>query len=303
MTAWLELLLLIAGLAAVVFLGLDLGKARRRRQRERRHLERLGTEAPPADSDAATAPGAVDRRLRAAGLDVGAPVWLGGTVLLALLVFLGVLSAFAGNLAAAVLAAVVAAWLPWSILGTWARRRARRFEEQLIDAVAFMAAALQAGENPTRALGSAAEATEGAAAIELKRAGDRLDAGTGIRRALAPMVAGYDSEGCRLFAQTLIAKWAAGGDLAPVLERVNRIMRERLAMRLRLRSELAGARLSAMIVVVLPYLLLPFLLARRPEWFRSLTQHPTGLQLLFIALLLQITGILWLRRIMRTDVG
>jgi Flp pilus assembly protein TadB len=115
------------------------------------------------------------------------------------------------------------------------------------------------------------------------------------------MAEGYDSEGLRIFSQTLIAKWDVGGDLAPVLLRVSRVMRDRLALKMRLRSELAGARLGALIVSVLPYLLLPVLLWRRPEWLRSLLEHPVGLQLLLAAILMQLLGVLWLRQILRSD--
>ncbi len=303
----LEIILLILALAVAGGLATDLGRGWLRRRQERRHLERLGDEG--AEAAVARTPegevpqplGTVTRRLLAAGLRVGVPSYLAASALLSVIVLLGVLEAFPGNFAAAVLAALLATWLPWSLLGTWARRRARRFEEKLVDAVAFMTSALQAGENPTRALTSAAAAAEGAVATELRGVVDRLDAGQEIWRALQPMVEGYDSEGTRLFAQTLIAKWATGGDLAPVLQRVNKIMRERLAMRLRLQSELAGARLGALIIALLPYLLIPVLLWRRPEWARALFVHPLGLQLFFSALLLQLVGILWLRRIMRFE--
>ncbi len=306
MSAWIELLVLLGALAAVVALGSDLGRGWLRGRRERRHLERLGKAEAEADEgsdgELAVLP-AVDRRLRAAGLRIGRWTWIAASVAAAAVVFLGVLEAFPDNLLAAGVAALLAAWLPWSLLGTWARRRARRFEEKLVDAVAFMTSALQAGENPTRALASAAEAAEGAVAAELRRVVDRLDVGMGIRRALRPMVEGYDSEGTRLFAHSLAAKWAVGGDMAPVLERVNRIMRQRLAMRLRLRAEMAGARLAAVIIALLPYGLIPVLLWRRPEWAQALFAHPLGLQLLFFALLLQLSGVLWLRRIMRFEGG
>ena len=296
---WLELVLLLAALGAVVWLSVDLGGGWLRDRRQREHLERL--EAGEAAAPEERPPGRIDSRLLAAGLAPAASVYLVAAMFIALIVFLGTLEAFPGNLLAAALAAILAVWLPWSLLGSWGRRRGRRFETHLVDAVAFMITALRAGENPAGALGGAALAAEGSVAGELRRVVGRLDAGTEIHEALAPMMAGYDSEGCRLFAQTLIAKWHAGGDLAPVLERVNRIMRERLAMRLRLRSELAGARLAAVIVTVMPYLLLPVLWSRRPEWFRSLFENPLGLQLLFVAILLQLVGILWLRRIMRTE--
>ena len=140
-----ELVLLIAALAAAVYLGVNFGRGWLRRRRERLHLERLGAEAPPR-SPAGAPRGALDRRLSGAGIRVGPAVWIAASALAAALVALGVLEAFPGNLAAAALGALVAAWLPWSLAGSWARHRARRFEEKLVDAVAYMISALEAGE-------------------------------------------------------------------------------------------------------------------------------------------------------------
>ena len=287
MNPWLELVLLIVALAALAVLASDLGRAWLRGREERRHLERLGEGAEPTGADYEL-PGSMDRQLRAAGLPFGATGYLLISAVLGLFVFLGVVAAFPSSLVAGLLAAGLAAYFPWTLVRAWGRRRARLFEENLVDAVEFIASALQAGENPTQALASAADAAEGAVATELRRTVDHLALGDNIHRALTPMIEGYDSEGTRLFAQTLIAKWPAGGDLASVLRSVNRIIRERLRMRLRLRSELAGARLSGIVVSILPYAVVPVIMWRRPDWIRSLIEHPTGLKLLFIALLLQL---------------
>ena len=72
-------------------------------------------------------------------------------------------------------------------------------------------AALHAGENPTQALGSAAELAEQPVRAELRELSRRLAAGVGIGEAVEPLVRGYDSEGVRLFSQTLIVKWRSGG--------------------------------------------------------------------------------------------
>ena len=199
-------------------------------------------------------------------------------------------------------AAAVFLYLLWVLVLAWGHLRASRFEEKLAEAVEYMVSALRAGENPTEALASAAETSEGAVSVELREIVQRLDLGMSIQLAVYRMVVSYDSEGVRLFSQTLIAKWQAGGNMAPVLSSVARIMRERLKLRMRLRTELIGARVSGAIIALLPYSIIPVILWRRPEWFQELMTNPLGHQLFVGAILLQILGFIWLQRLVRTEV-
>jgi Flp pilus assembly protein TadB len=165
-----------------------------------------------------------------------------------------------------------------------------------------MVSALFAGEGLEAALRSAADASAPMVAAELNEIGDRLEVGMEMEQAVSRMAESRDSEGVRLFTRTLVAKIQSGGDLAPVLKSVAQIMRDRIRMRLRLQAQMAGARLAAIMIAILPYVLLPVFLWRRPEWLSSLFGHPFGVQLFIAAILLQIVGFLWLRRLMRVEV-
>jgi len=182
-----------------------------------------------------------------------------------------------------------------------AYRRARKFLEKLVDAVDVMCAALDGGEPPPNALATAAAAAEPPAKAELRESYQRIQIGFSVRRSFARMVERYDSEGVRLITQTLVVKWQAGGDLSPVLRSVNQVARERLRQDRELRTHLAGAQASAVMTALLPYLLLPVFVWKRPDWFRDLTGSALGLQLLTAAVLLQFVGFLWLRRLMRVQ--
>lgn len=303
MMVWIESALLLSLLAVAVYLVVDLFRQQRSQRQQAEALERLQPDTEPDRpfEREPERPGAVERRLRAAGVAWGTTTYYSAMIVVAILAFLLFLELLPGQLLAAALASLVILWISWSLLGSWARHRATAFEEKLADAVGYMTSALEVGENPTGALASAANSAEGAVSRELAQVVTRLEAGTAIRPAMWPMAASYDSEGLRLFSQTLIAKWTAGGDMAPILRSITRIIHDRLAMRLRLRSELAGARLSAVLVAMMPYALIPVLLWRRPEWIGSLIRHPLGLQLLVAAVLLQLVGFIWLWRIMRIE--
>jgi tight adherence protein B len=304
MTGVYEIVLLLLALGVVVFAAGELLREARLRRAERRHLDRVTAEdATGAGEDtrgeAPMPAGRLESRLRGAGL--GLPAWLfvAAVALFALAIAFAVWAVLPKVPIAGVFAGVLAFYVPFSVVEAAAHRRARKFLEKLVDAIDVMCAALDGGEPPTNALASAAQSAEEPARTELREAHHRIQLGFSVRRSFARMVERYDSEGVRLITQTLIVKWQAGGDLAPVLRSVNQIARERLRHDRELRTHLAGAQASAVLTALLPYLLLPFFLWRRPEWFHELTGTALGLQLLTVAILLQFVGFLWLRRLMR----
>jgi len=297
-----EIVLLLLALGVAAFAAGELLREARRRRAEREHLDRVaGEETGGGDTTGVhdRTPGRLERLLRGAGLAL--PVWLFliAVALFVLAVGFGVWAAIPQLPLAAVLAGILAAYLPFSLVEAAAHRRARRFLEKFVDAVDVMCAALDGGEPPANALATAAISAEEPAKSEIREAHQRLQVGFSVRRSFARMIERYDSEGLRLLTQTMIVKWQAGGDLSPVLRSVNQIARERLRHDRELRTHLAGAQASAVLTAILPYLLLPFFLWKRPEWFHEIVGTPLGLQLLTIAILLQFVGMLWLRRLMR----
>lgn len=104
-----------------------------------------------------------------------------------------------------------------------------------------------------------------------------------------------------MFSSIFVAKWMAGGDLAPVLASVNVIMRERLQYRLRIRSQMAGANITSYMVGIFPYIVLWCIYLFIPQWVDRLLVHPLGMPLLMGAFFLQVLGFVWVRSMMRVE--
>lgn len=312
MPVWAEGLLLLASALVVAAAAADFLRAGLAERRDRQFLDRLaersraggagsgGFEREPERDPRDERP-SLERKLRAAGLPIG-PMTFGAAVLLGVIATVSaLLAAFPNVPIAAFAGGVLAAYLPWAGLGSLGRMRARRFEARLGEALGFMVGSLQAGENPTQAFSSVAEASTGAIRREFFEVAHRLELGMPIRRALSRITEGYDAEGVRLFAQSLIAKWEVGGDLAPLLESVGRIVRDRIQVRLRLLSQLGGARVTAVAVAFLPYAVIPIFLWKMPSMIQRLFDHPYGPSLLVAGVVLQIVAWMWLGRILRIE--
>jgi Flp pilus assembly protein TadB len=67
------------------------------------------------------------------------------------------------------------------------------------------------------------------------------------------------------------------------------------------RAHLAGARLTALGVVALPYVLALLLTRLQPAWFSTLFNNSVGPTLLFLAVMMQLAGVLWLWRILASE--
>ena len=201
----------------------------------------------------------------------------------------------------AVVGFALAIYLEWSAVAGLARRRAFRFEQQLVDAIDLMAGILDAGGTLTQSLRSAGSASEQPLRGEFEEAFSRLGLGMSIQRALAQMVERYDGEGVRLFSQTLAAKLEVGGELSPLLRLVTETLRDRARLQRQLRAQLTGARLTAIAVVILPYVVAPLLAWLQPGWFGPLFSGTLGPALLLIAVMLQIIGVLWLWHILEME--
>jgi tight adherence protein B len=288
-----EAIALVVALLVLGYLAIDFALGRMRQRREREMVERLAGESSQEEVSAPQ-PGRLERRVRAAGLPGPPEAYL----LAGSLIAGGVSLALLGLLPAVPLVAIVGLaltlYVEWAIVAAVARSRAARFERQLIDAIDLMTGTLAAGGSLTQSLRNAGLAAEQPLRGEFEETCNRLAMSMSIDRALARMVSRYDSEGSRLFALTIAAKFEVGGDLSTALRSLNETLRDRARQQGQVRAQLAGARLTAIGVVVLPYLVAPLLMWLQPGWFGNLFTSSLGSSLLFIAVMLQMIGILWI---------
>lgn len=221
-----------------------------------------------------------------------------GSSLCVVLVFLEFFPESFHLAAAAGLAALV---MTYFLINDASRIIRYKFEEKLVDALDLIQAAVAGGVSPQRALLVAANASKGAVARELREVASRLDYGLPIDRAVERMQYRYNSDGVRLFKQALLAKWQSGTGFAPLLQSLSTLLRERTKLRIQIAAQLSGSRYAAIFTGALPYLLVPLFLWKQPEWFEPLKTSENGPMYLFTAVVCQVLGYLWLRRLLRVE--
>ncbi len=228
-------------------------------------------------------------------------VFIAGTLLSSVAVCSVFLALFPEQLALAVVAGIALIPLSGLLMKDLVAWRARRFETALVDVVDLMHAATAGGAPPLLALQVAADASQGFVREAVEEVVRRLKLGASIESATNPLLQLYASEGVRLFVNTLTSRWHAGGDFAGLLAALGSILRERSAYRQRLLGQLSGARYALLFTAFFPYVLIPFFLWKEPTWLTPLTNHSLGPMFMLSALVCQVLGFLWMRRILRSD--
>lgn len=242
-----------------------------------------------------------DRFAQIMGLATGTWTLISVVVLLSLCAMLVGLEIAPGMLVAGLLIAAAFFLSVQRLVEGFCEWHAKRFEERLVGAIDIMASALASGASPIKALETAAHWTEGRTSRELQEILRRLELGFGMDQALERIVRLYDSEGVRLLAQALRSKWDVGGGLADTLAATNRIVRERIKMRLQTAGQLSGVRNAAVFVGCMPHLMYLLLMLVQPQWIAAIHADPVGSRLIYAALALQVMGFLWLSRVLRSE--
>jgi tight adherence protein B len=303
--------LLLVGLAAATAALLLLALAVLPAGRSRVPLSRLDPSvAPPASALAgagATAGAAVERllvkrgrvaagtaALERAGISTSLSDFVLLTGLAALgLVALGVL--LDGVLLAVPLGLVAPIGARLLIRVRSARRRAA-FADQLDDSLQLMASSLRAGHSLLRALDSVSQEAASPTAEEFTRIVNETRVGRDLTDALDEVAARMGSDDFTWVAQAIAIHREVGGNLAEVLDTVGHTIRERNAIRRQVKALSAEGKLSAVVLMALPFGVIGFLSVANPAYLSKFTQSLAGWAMLAAVAVMLTVGGLWLKK-------
>lgn len=212
-----------------------------------------------------------------------------------------VFSATGSGVAAAVIAAA-ASRVPRMMVDGLRARRARRFEQQLPMALLMLAAALRAGVALATGLRHVVEQSGAPLAQEFGLMLREQRLGVPWDTALDNLHTRMPADSTSLVVAAMRIAAQTGGNLAEALESIAQTLRARLQLQAKLQALTSQGRLQAWIVGALPLLLLAVLDQLEPEIMGLLWRTPMGWGVLAIVAVLEIAGVLLIRRIIRIDI-
>jgi tight adherence protein B len=223
-------------------------------------------------------------------------------------------SAMAGILGALAVSVLTPGWLLALVAGLaaasvpfvhvfWKRRqRLRNFLQLLPDALDLMSRALQAGHAFPEALHMVSTEMPEPVATEFRKTYEEQNLGLSLKLALENLSERVPLLDLRLCVTAILIQRETGGNLAEVLEKVAYTIRERFRILEDLKTLTTSSRMSAWILCGLPVFIALAVTVMNPEYMSVLWRDPRGHTLLAVAVALQITGMLVIRKILRIKI-
>ncbi len=180
-------------------------------------------------------------------------------------------------------------------------RREEELDAQLADAVSAVGAAIRSGRSLEQALAYAGAEVSEPLGPSLAAVADRARLGMPFGASLDAWIRQLGSADVRLVGAVLKLHRRTGGALPRVLDGLARTLRERRSAAREVRSLTAQARLSALILGLLPIGFFLFLSATSRDDIRTAYHTPAGATAIGIGLLLQGAASLWIRSLLRVE--
>ncbi len=240
---------------------------------------------------------ALTAALDAAGIDVRP-----GELLVAVTVatVVGLVAAWA--LVAPVVGLVVGAAVPLLVrmaIDFLAARRRRKFSDQLADTLQILAGSLRAGHGLAQGIHTVGVEAESPTAEEFRRLTIETRLGRDLVDALTGLADRVGGDDFRWVVQAIEIQRDVGGDLSEVLDTVASTIRDRTRIRRQVSALSAEGRMSAWVLMLLPFGLAGVMYVTNPAFLSPLFHSGPGYKLLAVGAALLVVGGLWLRRIVK----
>ena len=256
----------------------------------------------------------VDRLLSGTGLaknlelllyQAGVEMKVGTFVLMSLVIGAVVLLLFQilfGRPLFALFLGIVAGFVPYMVVRSKKTRRTHQLEEQLPDSMDLMTSALRAGLSLPAALQLVAQEAPSPLAEEFGHTFDEQNLGLDIRDAMLNLAKRVDSVDIKFFVTAVVVQRETGGNLAEIMQNIAHIIRERFRILGDVRTLTAHGRFSGIILSVLPIFMGFLISVIAPDYMMGFLRDPAGQAFLLVALILQVIGFLWIRKVVNIRV-
>ncbi|MGC0249153.1 type II secretion system F family protein [Pseudactinotalea sp. Z1748] len=180
-------------------------------------------------------------------------------------------------------------------------KRQKMFAAQLDDSLQLMASNLRAGHSLPQALASVAGEADSPTSEEFARVVNETRVGRDMGDALELTAARMASDDFTWVTQAIAINREVGGNLAEVLDGVADTIRQRNEIRRQVATLSAEGRLSAMVLMALPFGVGGFLLMTNPSYLAPFTESLLGYGLLVLGAIMLAVGGLWLKKVVEIE--
>lgn len=192
--------------------------------------------------------------------------------------------------------------LPFLWLVMRRRKRIAKFTSQMPDAMELVARALRAGHGLASGMKVVADEMPAPIAHEFGRVFEEQNLGVPLEEAMRGLAERVPSMDVRFFVTAVIIQRATGGDLAEILDKIGRLIRERFQILGQVQALTGEGRISGAVLLAMPPVLLAFCYSMNPDYIGLLFTTPIGKKMLVVTAVLQLIGAVAIKKIVNIKV-
>jgi len=197
---------------------------------------------------------------------------------------------------------LLGAFLPYSYVSYRRSKRFQKFEELFPEAIDTLARAVRAGHAFTTALELIANEIAEPIASEFRKLFEEQKFGLPVRDALINLTQRVPLVDVKFFVTAVMLQRETGGNLAEILDNLSYVIRERFKIMRQVRVHTAQGRLTMVLLMSLPPVIVMVMLVMSPNFIRPLFTDPLGHTLVVAGIALQTVGYFWIRKVIRIQV-
>ena len=192
----------------------------------------------------------------------------------------------------------IGAILPYLVIRAMANRRAAKVEEQVPEAIDLLGRAMRAGHPLSAGFKMVADEAPEPIATEFRQVFEEQRFGLPFEDSLLGLGERIRLSDIRILITAILVHRQVGGNLAEILDNIAQLVRERFKLRRQLKVITAQGRMSGYVLAFLPIALGLAIYTLNRDYMMPIFEEPMGRFMLTGAIILQIFGYLWIRRIL-----
>jgi tight adherence protein B len=193
-------------------------------------------------------------------------------------------------------------FLPYMYASYRRQKRFDSFEMLFPEAIDTLARAVRAGHAFTTAIEMIANEVSEPVAGEFRKLYEEQKFGLPVRDALMNLVERVPLVDVKFFVTAVMLQRETGGNLAEILDNLSYVIRERFKIQRQVKVFTAQGRLTMLLLMGMPPLIVVVMLITNPSFIRPLFKDPIGHAMVVIGITLQTIGYFVIRKIIRIQV-
>lgn len=202
----------------------------------------------------------------------------------------------------AAMGAILGSFLPYSYVSYRRTKRFKKFEEIFPEAIDTLARAVRAGHAFTTAVEMISDEVAEPISSEFRMLFEEQKFGLPVRDALMNLTERVPLVDVKFFVTAVMLQRETGGNLAEILDNLSYVIRERFKILRQVRVYTAQGRLTMLLLMGLPPVIVLTMMTISPGFMRPLFTDHLGHVLIYLGIILQTVGYFVIRKIIQIQV-